>query len=244
MATEQWEIGDVTVTKIEEVAFWAPMDESFNGLRTDFLERFSKVWDPADVDGVICTHLHTDHVGWNTRLVDGAWAPTFPNATYHCVREEFEFWKGYAKTDGSGTSYSEFACTMMDGPAVFNDSVRPIADAGLVGFVDPDSELTPEVSLVPSFGHTPHHVAVRIESKNESAEITGDLMHYPCQVTRPDWSAEFDFDKHASAETRDALVKQYADTGTLILSAHFGTPTGGHIVSDGDAKALPDGMTV
>lgn len=103
------------------------------------------MWDPAEVDGVVSTHLHTDHVGWNTPLVDGAWVPTFPNATYHFVRQEYEFWKKYAETDGAGTSYSEFARMMMDGTAVFEDSVRPVVDAGLVSFVEPDSKLMPGV---------------------------------------------------------------------------------------------------
>ncbi|WP_328841557.1 MBL fold metallo-hydrolase [Streptomyces europaeiscabiei] len=87
-------------------------------LVNDFLERFSEVWDPAEVDAVVSTHLHTDHVGRNTRLVDGAWVPTFPNAGYHFVREEFEFWQEFVRTDGAGTSYAEFARRMMDVTAV------------------------------------------------------------------------------------------------------------------------------
>jgi glyoxylase-like metal-dependent hydrolase (beta-lactamase superfamily II) len=153
---------------------------NFNMLDTAYLDNFRDVWEPDDVDGVVSTHLHVDHVGWNTHLVDGYWLPTFTNATYHFVEQEYRHWKRYADNNDSVNP-------MFDAAVVFSDSVRPVVDAGLASFVEPSAHLTPEVALIPSHGHTPGHVSVLIESKGESAVITGDLMHTPCQIGRPDW---------------------------------------------------------
>ncbi len=206
----------------------------FHGLDTDFLEKFQDVWNLDDVDGVICTHLHVDHAGWNTRLVDGEWVPTFPNAQYYFVRKEFDHWKNYAESEGPDV-YTEWAHDMIDGKAVFEDCVAPIEKAGLITWVDSDSEITPEISLVPTPGHSPGHVSVLIRSQGESAILTGDLMHFVCQVARPDWSANLDDDLVKSAESRKRIVEQYADTDTLVLGMHFPTPSGGRIVSKGDS---------
>ncbi|UFS59791.1 MBL fold metallo-hydrolase [Subtercola endophyticus] len=208
----------------------------FSGLHTDFLDRLTEIgWSPETVDGVICTHLHIDHTGWNTILVDGEWRPTFPNARYYFVRSEYEHWKSYADDPEAGSGYtSDWARQMVDGAAVFNDSVRPIADAGLMELVQSDATIAPGVRLVPSPGHTPGHVCVVIESNGESAVITGDMAHSIYQVARPEWSSQLDTDMDQSRATRKRLVAEWADSGTLVLGTHFGPPTCGHVHSDGE----------
>jgi glyoxylase-like metal-dependent hydrolase (beta-lactamase superfamily II) len=192
---------------------------AFNMLDTDYFDKFREVWEPEDVDGVVCTHMHVDHVGWNTRLVDGQWLPTFTSAGYYFVEQEFRHWERCADDDDGVNP-------LFDAAAVFSDSLRPIVNAGLADFIEPSAQLTPEVALIPSHGHTPGHVSVLIESKGEGAVITGDLMHFPCQIGHPDWSSIYDYDSDAAAATRHAFLDRFADTGILVIGTHFGTPTG------------------
>jgi len=174
------------------------------------------------VDCVLCTHLHVDHVGWNTMRVEDGWAPTFPNARYLFGRKEWEYWKDQPE---------EF------GP-VISDSVRPILDAGLADLVDTDHELTDEVRLEPTPGHTPGHVSVRIRSAGEEAVITGDMMHHPCQIARPGWSAAPDHDAELGRKTRRDFLESCAGAPVLVIGTHFAAPTAGRIVRDGDAYRL------
>lgn len=197
----------------------APM---FHMLKTSFLDDFESTgWTRASVGGVLCTHLHVDHVGWNTMLVDGHWKPTFPNARYYIGREEWTHWQTEARAE-----------------AILGDSVQPIFDAGLVTLVDMDETIAPQIRLIPTPGHTPGHVSVVIESHGERAIITGDIMHHPCQIARPHWSSDFDSDKEASRRTRQAFLEQFSDTPTLIIGTHFAGPTAGHLVRDGDTFRL------
>ena len=126
---------------------------------------------PAAVDVVICTHLHVDHVGWNTRLDDGRWVPTFPRARYLFARREWEHW---TSEDDDGTR------------RILADSVAPVLDAGLAELVEMDHRVSDEIWLEPTPGHTPGHVSVRLASGGADAVITGDLMHHPVQVAEPD----------------------------------------------------------
>jgi glyoxylase-like metal-dependent hydrolase (beta-lactamase superfamily II) len=200
-------------------------------LNTDYLTNFQNVWDPADVEGVISTHLHVDHVGWNTHLVDGQWVPTFGNATHYMIRSEHDYWKRLADNNDGVDPF-------LDAAAVFDDSVRPIVDAGLAKFVEPDAAITPEVTLIPSHGHTPGHISVLVESKGESAVITGDLMHMPCQMGRPEWSSAYDTDQAAATAARRKFLERFADTPTTVIGTHFGTPTGCRVQRDGTAFGL------
>src|SRR4029079_15015300 len=135
----------------------------FTNMRSDFLSALASAgFEPETIDLVLCTHLHFDHVGWNTRLVDGKWVPTFPQARYLFGRREFEHWKHLHQTNGYHDLHH------MD------DAVVPVLDAGLVEFIEPDFRLTDEVSLIPTPGHTPGHVSVLIQSRGQSAVITGD----------------------------------------------------------------------
>jgi glyoxylase-like metal-dependent hydrolase (beta-lactamase superfamily II) len=194
-------------------------------LQTTFLTDFGAAgFEPESVDNVLCTHLHVDHVGWNTMLVDGEWLPTFPNARYLIARDEFEYWQ-----QQSDVKIQQ---------SVFADSVSPVFEAGLMDLVDTNHQICSEVDLVPTLGHTPGHVSVRIRSKGEQAIITGDFVHHPCQMARLDWGSAADLDGAEADATRRRVFESYADTPTLIIGTHFAGATAGTIVRDGDAYRL------
>ena len=199
--------------------------KDWHQLQTGFLNDFAKAgFDRHSVDNVLCTHLHVDHVGWNTMLVDGQWIPTFPNSRYLLARDEFEYWR-----DQDRLAFQQ---------AVFADSVAPVFEAGLVELVDTDHQVCEEVDLVPTLGHTPGHVSVRIRSQGQQALITGDFIHHPCQLARLSWGSAADEDKKAADLTRRRVFAEYADTPTLIIGTHFAGATAGKILSDGDAYRL------
>lgn len=189
-----------------------------------FLSDLAAAGHPAEsIDTVLCTHLHVDHVGWNTRLEKGRWVPTFDNARYLWNRAEYDYWIAHPEQQ------------MGD---VMGDSVQPVVDAGRVDFVEADYEVTSEVKLEPTPGHTPGHVSVHITSRGEEAVITGDLMHHPVQCAHPEWKARPDYDPDQANATRLAFLERYADRPVLVLGTHFAGPTGGRIVRDGDAFRL------
>jgi len=176
------------------------------------------------IDTVMCTHLHVDHVGWNTMKVDGRWVPTFPKARYLMGKREFDYWRDQTEKH--------------DQVLIFADSVKPVFDAGLVDLVETDHRISPEVSFVPTLGHTPGHVSVRISSEGEEALITGDFVHHPCQMAHPEWAATVDYDQKASTATRRDVFGRLAGAPILVIGTHFAGATAGHIVRDGDAFRL------
>lgn len=191
----------------------------FCNLRSSFLQDLAAAgYAPERIDGVLCTHLHFDHVGWNTQLVNGRWVPTFPQARYYFGRQEYEHWRHLRET--GGYHHVEH----------LHDSVDPIVAAGLVDFITPEHALTDEVSLFPTPGHTPGHVSVLIRSRGEQAVITGDLMHHPIQLTDLKREANFDMDKPQGARTRADFVQRFGNTPTLVIGSHFCDPTAGWIV--------------
>jgi glyoxylase-like metal-dependent hydrolase (beta-lactamase superfamily II) len=180
---------------------------------------------PAEsIDTVLCTHLHVDHVGWNTRLVDGKWVPTFPRARYLMGRAEYEHWSGVKDRP--------------DMAHILADSVTPIVEAGLATMVETNERICGEISLVPTLGHTPGHVSVMIQSKDEQALITGDFMHHPCQIARPEWGTTADSDTDQAIETRRRMFQRLAGTPVLIIGTHFAGATAGRLVVDGDGYRL------
>jgi glyoxylase-like metal-dependent hydrolase (beta-lactamase superfamily II) len=176
---------------------------------------------PEQVDYVICTHLNVDHIGWNTRLVDGQWVPTFPDAKYLFVRKEWEFWK---------QQYDKNRNT-EDGSIA--DSVIPVVEAGKAIFVQGDYVVDDQVFLEPTPGHTPGHVCVHVKGGGKEAILSGDIMHHPVQMAEPQWSSVFCVDPKTAAATRRTFLEQNADTGRLILAAHFPQPTMGTIIASG-----------
>jgi glyoxylase-like metal-dependent hydrolase (beta-lactamase superfamily II) len=176
------------------------------------------------IDTVLCTHLHTDHVGWNTRKVDGSWVPTFPRARYLMGRAEYQHWMNV--TDRPDTA------------GLMADSVTPIVEAGLATMVETNERICDEIALVPTLGHTPGHVSVMIESKGEQALITGDFMHHPCQIAHPEWSTLADSDPEQGIETRRRMFQRLAGTPVLILGTHFAGVTAGRLVVDGGSYRL------
>ena len=193
----------------------------WNDMHTDFLDRLQESGvEPDEVDFVVNTHLHFDHVGWHTRLVDGAWQPTFRAARYVISAEEFRYWQSAPEHQ------------IADQHAGFSDSVLPVYEAGLVDLVADDHVVTDGVRLVPTPGHTPHHVSVMIESRGQSALIAGDVMHHPCQIAYPDWGAS-DFDGSQAQASRSHLIERFADSDTLIIGSHFADPVVGRIRSAG-----------
>lgn len=193
--------------------------EGWANLQLPFLDDLARLGhDPASIDTVICTHLHVDHVGWNTRKVADRWVPTFANARYLVVEQEYAFWRDLEE-DPFGD--------------VFGESVAPVFEAGLADLVRPDHVVGDGVWFESTPGHTPGHVSVHIESQNEHAIISGDMMHHPCQIARPDWVTPFDADNAAAMATRKAFFERYADQPVLVFGTHFANPVAGHIVRDG-----------
>jgi glyoxylase-like metal-dependent hydrolase (beta-lactamase superfamily II) len=198
---------------------------AFNMLDTPFLQRLADAGaEPDDVDFVVCTHVHTDHVGWNTRLVDGDWVPTFPNARYLCARPEWEYW----------SSLEGEAATQQ----LLDDSMYPIRDAGLLDLVETDHRICDEVWFEPSHGHTPGHISVRIESAGASAVMTGDVLHSPLQCAFPEPRPALDRDEAPARKARLEVLNRYADTSTLVFGAHFSAPSAGLVSRSGSAFKL------
>lgn len=192
-----------------------------DNLQTGFLDAFRMTGvSPTQVDIVVCTHLHIDHVGWNTQLINGRWSPTFPNARMLIAREEYEHWRAQ---DGDPIHRQVFA-----------DSVQPVWDANLVDLVEPDHKICAEVSLAPTPGHTPGHVSVQICSNGAKAVITGDVIHHPMQVARPQWCSRADHDQTRSTETRRRLIEQCAEDDVLMIGTHFVAPTAGRVRREDD----------
>jgi glyoxylase-like metal-dependent hydrolase (beta-lactamase superfamily II) len=167
-----------------------------------------------DIDYVMCTHLHVDHVGWNTRLEDDRWVPTFPNARYVFAKSEFDYWT----EQHARTAVPPFA-----------DSVLPIVEAKRAEIVRSDFEIGDHARILPTPGHTPGHVAFAFGRGKDTAVVSGDLMHSPLQARYPELSAKFDVDQAQAAATRRNFLERYCDTDTLCCTAHFPSPSRGRI---------------
>ncbi len=196
----------------------------FCDLKSDFMDDLEAIGvTPDNVDTVLCTHLHFDHVGWNAQKLNDRWVPTFPNARYLFGRVEYEHWMMLYRTKGYHHMLHVEECIM------------PIIEAGLVDLVEMQHRINEEIWLEPTPGHTPGHVSVRISSCGQEAVITGDIMHSPIQIAVPDWIVNFDMDRGLAAGQRARFVKAAADKPLLIIGSHFPQPTAGRIVSDGSS---------
>ncbi|MBF9043504.1 MBL fold metallo-hydrolase [Rhodobacterales bacterium HKCCE4037] len=171
---------------------------------------------PEEVDYVMCTHLHTDHVGWNTRLVDGRWVPTFPKARYLMPAADLPFMEEI-------------------GPDQYRESLLPVIEAGQAEEVGSDFTIGDAISLIPTPGHTPGHVSVRIRSGGAEAVITGDAIHCTPQCAYPEWQFVYDADKEAAVRARRFLLETVSESGARVLGTHFQLPSTGRVRADGDA---------
>ena len=195
-------------------------------LRTAFLDRLARAGArPEQIDYVLCTHLHADHVGWNTKLEDGRWVPTFPNATYVFSRHEHAFW---VEADRTGFG--------ANGPHLqaYRDSVLPIVEAGRALIVEDTYRLEGCLVLEPAPGHTPGHVAIWLEVAAGRAVFTGDIIHHPVQVRSPQWSCMGCIDPDQAAVTRRRVLARCADEGATLFPGHFMAPHAARIHRSGD----------
>ena len=196
-----------------------PSRPQFHRMRSSFIDDLAKLGvKPEEVDYVMCTHLHWDHVGWNTRLQDGKWVPTFPNAKYVMAKREFDHWQ-------------DFQLSGADSPhaLAFGDSVLPVVKSGQALLVGDDYALDDGLWFESHPGHTPGNVVIHAKSGGARGLFIGDVLHHPLQCLKPEWSTMACTDPDLSRVSRTRLVNEHADTDTLILPAHFPSPTAGHI---------------
>ncbi len=175
-----------------------------------------------DIDVVLCTHLHTDHVGWNTRLDNGRWVPTFPNARYVFSKKELEFWT--ERHDGNPEQVPWIT-----------DSVLPIVAANKAELVQNDHQLSDGIGLIATPGHTIDHCSVHLDRSGHQALITGDMIHSPIQARYPELGMMSDYDSAEAGRTRRQIFGRFAGTDTLMCTAHFPQPSTGRFEADGDA---------
>jgi glyoxylase-like metal-dependent hydrolase (beta-lactamase superfamily II) len=193
-------------------------------LNVPFLERLAKAGaQPDEIDYVMCTHLHHDHVGWNTQLLDGRWVPTFPNARYVISKTDFEY---YRKLDSDDkTAPAEMG--------TFRECVLPLVEAGRAELVSGDHRLNEHIELMPAPGHSAGHVVFKLEAAGERAVFTGDVFHHLLQVYYPDWNFPKNSDPEQARASRRRVLEHCASSGALVLPAHVGAPFAGHIEATG-----------
>jgi glyoxylase-like metal-dependent hydrolase (beta-lactamase superfamily II) len=192
----------------------------FHMLQTPYLERLAQAGvRPEDVDIVMCTHLHADHIGWNTMLRDGRWVPTFPNARYLISRKECEHWDPLQNPAAADDPHRRIA---------YQDSVLPVLDAGLAQLVSGPHAVDDELLIEDAPGHTPGHILLKLQHASGGGVFCGDVIHHPIQVYAPDWVMCFCEDPEQSRRTRRRVLEHCADSGALLLPTHFGAP---HVVA-------------
>jgi glyoxylase-like metal-dependent hydrolase (beta-lactamase superfamily II) len=189
-------------------------------LNTPYLERLAAAGArPDEIDFVMCTHMHHDHVGWNTQLSGGRWVPTFPNARYVFSRPDFEY---FQKLDADP----------QNGPAelgTFRECVVPIVEAGRADLVTGPHRLGDHLEIVPAPGHSPGHVVFKLDSGGERAVFIGDVLHHLIQVYYPHWNFPKNSDAEQARASRRMVLEDCASTGALMFPAHVGAPFAGHI---------------
>jgi len=206
-----------------------PLSPRFADLNTPFLARLKEAGvEPRDVSLVLLTHLHIDHVGWNTVQKGERWVPAFPNATYVMSRIERE-WRDPATTTATRPAEANLP---------FLDSVKPVIDAGQARLVEGNEMIADGIDLMPVLGHAPGQMAVRLRSAGEEALFSADVMHQPIQVYHPEINSKYCEDQELARTTRKRLLEYCAEAGCLMLPAHFAAPFCGRITRSGGGFAF------
>ena len=188
----------------------------FHQLDTPFLQRLADAGvQPEDIHIVMCTHLHADHIGWNTRLQDGRWVPTFPNARYVFSRTENDFWDPRQNPQGADDPARRIA---------YADSVLPVIEAGQADLVDGVHALADTLRIEPAPGHTPGHILLELLDPAGGGVFCGDVIHHPLQIVAPHWNTQFCQDPVQARATRRAVLRYCADSGAWLFPTHFGAP--------------------
>jgi len=201
----------------------------FHMMDTPYLENLRQAGAaPEDIDAVFCTHLHTDHCGWNTLLENGVWVPTFPNARYYMPRIEYEFWRG-----------SPDDPKQAGGASVMNDSVAPIVASGQHVFIEGSETIAGCLVLDPTPGHTPGHVSALLDTGKDRVLFAGDVLHHPLQIYYPEWTSRFCTDPDLSRLTRKRVLARCADQNLILAPAHFRTPHMARVAHDGMGGFVP-----
>jgi len=189
-----------------------PWNERFHQLNTPYIEKLAEAGvRPEDIDIVLCSHLHSDHCGWNTRLENGRWVPTFPNAKYLFSRLEHERWK---PVPGSNSARAE----------LYNDSVLPVVESRQAVLLDGIHEIDESLLVEPAAGHTIGHVMLTAGSGDDRGVFCGDVIHHAVQVYEPGWNTKYCEDQEQAARTRLALLERCAEERSLLFPTHFGQP--------------------
>lgn len=197
----------------------------WNKLNTPFLERLEACGcHPDSVDFVMCTHLHVDHVGWNTKLENGRWVPTFKNARYLFAKREYAHWETEHRTKGLETNGGSF-----------DDSVLPVVEAGKAVMIESDHQPDPLLTIRDYPGHTPGSIAIKLKDQGRQACFSGDIMHHPIQVYHPDWSSQFCWDQAMSAVSRRKLLEDCVESNALLCPAHFPGANAGFVKPEGNS---------
>lgn len=202
-----------------------PSQPRFHRQDIPFLERLQAAGArPEDIDIVLCTHLHADHVGWNTRLENGRWVPTFPNARYLFSRIEHDYWG-----PGAGRRAQEF-----DLAAIYNDSILPVIEAKQAVLLDGAHAIDDRLMIEPSPGHTPGHVVLKLDDGGNRALFCGDTLHHPVQVYEPTWNSCFCEDPVLAQVTRRKMLEHCCENDALLFPTHFAAPHVTAIKREGD----------
>lgn len=189
-----------------------PSTPFFSMLETPFLENLNRAGvTPDDIDFVLCTHLHVDHVGWNTRFLNGRWVPTFPNAKYIVSKREL-------------TLLTDLEPDVDDNALIIEDTIRPLIESGLLFAIDPPFSITERLSVESAPGHTPGHVVLRLQYAEGSAIFVGDVLHHPIQIVYPDWNSHACREPVDAISTRRKLLEECSETASLLLPVHFAAP--------------------
>ena len=195
-----------------------PTIPEWGNLNTDYLKKLNDLGvSELEIDFVICTHLHFDHVGWNTRLENFTWVPTFPNARCLFSKKEYDYWIEKPEKE------------IDDDKFAFDYSVAPIVKARLAKLVDNNYKIDKNLRLISTPGHTPDHVSIMIESEGKRAIISGDFLHHPCQIANPNWTMDADTLPDIALQTREKLLNHVANSSILLIGSHFSNPVAGLI---------------